>query len=42
MKIRPFYSISILAIVLGLCAIGWIVFQPKQMGTHRHVQSHYT
>ena len=31
MKIRPFYSISILAIVLGLCAIGWIVFQPKQM-----------
>ena len=31
MKIRPFYSISILAIVLGLCAIGWIVFQPKQI-----------
>ena len=31
MRIRPFYSISILAIVLGLCAIGWIVFQPKQM-----------
>ena len=31
MKIRPIYSISILAIVLGLCAIGWIVFQPKQM-----------
>ncbi|MCY3743033.1 MAG: hypothetical protein OXH00_18610 [Candidatus Poribacteria bacterium] len=31
MKIRPFYSISILAIVLGLCAIGWLVFQPKQM-----------
>ena len=31
MRIRPIYSISILAIVLGLCAIGWIVFQPKQM-----------
>ena len=31
MKIRLFYSISILAIVLGLCAIGWLVFQPKQM-----------
>ena len=31
MKIRPFYSISILAILLGLCATGWIVFQPKQM-----------
>ena len=31
MKIRPFYSISILAIVLGLCAIGWLVFQPRQM-----------
>ena len=31
MKIRPFYSISILAIVLGLCAIGWLVFQPKQL-----------
>ena len=31
MKIRPFYSISILAIVLGLCAMGWLVFQPKQM-----------
>lgn len=25
------YSISIFAIVLGLCAIGWIVFQPKQI-----------
>ena len=31
MKIRPIYSISTLAIALGLCAIGWIVFQPKQM-----------
>lgn len=31
MKIRPIYSISILAIVLGLCMLGWIVFQPKQM-----------
>ena len=31
MKIRPFYSVSILAIVLGLCAIGWLVFQPRQM-----------
>ena len=31
MKIRPFYSVSILAIVLGLCAMGWLVFQPKQM-----------
>ena len=31
MKIRPFYSVSILAIVLGLCALGWLVFQPKQM-----------
>lgn len=25
------YSIGIFAIVLGLCAIGWIVFQPKQI-----------
>ena len=31
MKIRPFYSISILAIILGLCAMGWLVFQPKQL-----------
>lgn len=31
MKIRPIYSISIFAIVLGLCVLGWIVFQPKQM-----------
>ena len=31
MKIRPFYSISILAIIFGLCAMGWLVFQPKQL-----------
>ena len=31
MKIRPIYSVSILAIVLGLCMLGWMVFQPKQM-----------
>ena len=31
MKIRPLYGVSILAIVLGLCMLGWMVFQPKQM-----------
>lgn len=31
MKIRPIYSVSILAIVLGLCLLGWTVFQPRQM-----------
>ncbi len=31
MKIRPIYSVSILAIVFGLCMLGWIVFQPRQM-----------
>ena len=31
MKIRLIYSLSILAIVLGLCVLGWIVFQPKRM-----------
>ena len=30
-KIRPLYGVSILAIVLGLCMLGWIVFQPKQI-----------
>lgn len=40
MKIRFMYSVSILAIVFGLCAIGWMVFQPKQMEqlvTYRYV-----
>lgn len=29
MKIRPIYSIGILILTLGLCAVGWFMLQPN-------------
>ena len=31
MKIKPLQSLGIIAIVLALCAIGWLLFQPKTL-----------
>ena len=33
MKVKPLHSIGIIAIVLALCAGGWLLFQPKKMET---------
>ena len=31
MKVKPLQSLGIIAIVLALCAIGWLLFQPKTL-----------
>ena len=42
MKIRPVYSISILAIVLGLCAIGMDCVSTETDGAGGYVQVCHT
>ena len=31
MKVKPLQSLGIIAIILALCAIGWVLFRPRAL-----------